>query len=213
METKSKTSKIKTGFGIYSNYGLSAFVNVVIIALTDNANFPLTQTLLPNLSDLLESFNTAMANAKNRNKVLIGLRDTARAALVSQLKDVADSVTYEAKGDRDKLLSSGFALYKDGDPASLGPVTGFKLTDAEVGIGLKLSCDGVKNRVSYSHQITPDPLTVDSVWTSVSITFKEYIFANLPAGTKFWARIIGIGTKDQKSYSEPLSRITQLNIN
>ena len=94
-----------------------------------------------------------------------------------------------------------------------GLFKGFKLMDAEVGIGLKLVCHGVKNRISYSHQITTDPLTADSAWTTISTTSKEHAFANLATGTKFWARIIAVGTKDQVSYSEPLSRITQLNIN
>ncbi|HUZ58465.1 MAG TPA: hypothetical protein VMU83_06775 [Hanamia sp.] len=77
----------------------------------------------------------------------------------------------------------------------------------------KLKCNRVKYHVSYSHQVTADPLTADSAWTSISTTSKEYTFANLSSGTKFWARIIEVGTKDQVSYSEPPSRITQLNIN
>ena len=213
MTIKIQTAKIKTGFSIFSNPTLLAFVNAIIIALTDNANFPLAQTLLPNLSGALASFNTAMANAENRDKVMIGLRETARIYLTVQLTEVASTVIYEAKGDRDKLLSSAFELYKDSNASPLGPVKGFKLMDTEVGIGLKLMCDGVKNRISYSHQITTDPLTADSAWTTISTTSKEYTFANLSTGTKFWARIIAVGTKDQVSYSEPLSRITQLNIN
>ena len=213
MIIKIKTSRIKTGFSIFTNSNLSAFVNAIIIALTNNANFPLAQTLLPNLSAALTSFNIAMANAETRDKVMIGLRDTARIDLIVQLTEVASTVIYEAKGDRDKLLSSAFELYKDSEPSPLGPVLGFKLMDAEVGIGLKLKCDGVKYNVSYSHQITADPLTADSTWTTITTTSKEYTFANLSSGTKFWARIIAVGTKDQVSYSEPLSRITQLNIN
>ena len=213
MIIKIKTSRIKTGFSIFTNSNLSAFVNAIIIALTNNANFPLAQTLLPNLSAALTSFNIAMANAETRDKVMIGLRDTARIDLIVQLTEVASTVIYEAKGDRDKLLSSAFELYKDSDASPLGPVLGFKLMDAEVGIGLKLKCDGVKYNVSYSHQITADPLTADSTWTTITTTSKEYTFANLSSGTKFWARIIAVGTKDQVSYSEPLSRITQLNIN
>ncbi|KAA9035504.1 hypothetical protein FW778_21330 [Ginsengibacter hankyongi] len=213
MVIKIQSAKIKTGLSGFSNTALSPFANTINTALTANDNFPLTQALLPNLSSALTGFNTALANAENRDKAMISLRDTARTELVLQLTDVASSVTYEAKGDRDKLLTSGFELYKDSSASPLGSVTGFKLLDAEVGIGLTLVCDGVKYRVSYTHQITADPLTTDSVWTSFSTTSKEYTFANLPAGTKFWARIIAVGTKEQVAYSDPLSRITQLNIN
>ena len=205
------TAKIKTGLSRYTNSFLAAFVHAVIIALTDNVNFPLTQPMLAGLTDNLASFNTAMANAQNRDKVMIGLRNTARMNLTVQLTTVAASVTFEAQGDRDKLLSSNFELYKNGStpPALLGPVTGFKVLDADIPVGLKLSCDGVKGRVSYTHRITPDPLTPDSVWTSVSTTLKEYTFANLPSGKKFWGQIIATGTKEQKTMSDPLSRITQ----
>src|SRR6185312_4050791 len=102
------TAKIKTGFSRYSNSFLAAFVHAVIIALTDNVNFPLTQPMLAGLTDNLASFNTAMANAQNRDKVMIGLRNTARMNLTVQLTTVAASVTFEAQGDRDKLLSSNF---------------------------------------------------------------------------------------------------------
>jgi hypothetical protein len=207
-----KIAKIKINFMRFFNSRLAAFVNAVIIALSDNVNFPLTQPMLTNLSDLLASFNTAMANAQNRDKVLIGIRDTARAALLLQLNSVASSVTFEAAGDRDKLLSSGFDLYKrtgDGPPSTLGPITGFKVVDSDIPGGLKLMCDGAKNCKSYMHQITPDPLTPNSAWQSVTTTTKEYTFANLPSSKKFWCRILAIGTKGQVSMSDPLSRVTQ----
>jgi hypothetical protein len=205
-------AKIKINYMRFINPRLTTFVNAVIIALTGNVNFPLTQPLLADLADLLASFNTAMANAENRDKVLIGLRDTARAALLFQLNIVAGSVTFEAAGDRDKLLGSGFDLYKrtgDGPPPALGAIKGFKVMDSDIPVGLKLMCDGVKNRISYTHQITPDPLTPDSAWQSVTTTSKEYSFANLPSSKKFWCRIIATGTKGQVSMSDPLSRITQ----
>jgi hypothetical protein len=207
-----KIAKIKINYTRFLNPRLAAFVNAVILAITGNVNFPLTQALLPDLADLLTSFNTAMANAENRDKVLIGLRDTAREALLLQVNAVAASVTFEAAGDRDKLLSSGFELYKrtgDGPPPVLGAITGFKVMDSDVPVGLKLVCDGVKNRKSYTHQITPDPLTPTSVWQSFTTTSKEYTFANLPSSKKFWCRILAIGTKGQVSISDPLSRVTQ----
>ncbi len=81
--------------------------------------------------------------------------------------------------------------------------------DADTPVGLKLMCDALKGARSYSFEITPEPLTPNSVWKSVSSTSREYTFGNLPSATKFWGRIIGVGTKDQYSYSDPLSRVTQ----
>jgi len=204
-------AKIKTGFSNYNNVSIAAFVNAVITSLTGNVNFPLTQPMLEGLSTSLAAFNTAMANAQGRDKLMIGLRNTARIELIMQLMTVSSSVTFEAQGDRDKLLSTAFELYKNGDvpPPPLAPLTGFKIMDADIPVGLKLLCDSVKGAKSYMHQITTEPLTADSVWTSFSTTSREYTFGNLQSGKKYWGRILAIGTKDQVSYSNPLSRVTQ----
>ena len=204
-------AKIKTGFSEYLNSDLAAFVNGVITALTGNINFPLTQSMLAGLGESLDHFKTAMANAKNSDKALIGLRDTARMQLVLQLTSVAGSVTFEGGGNRDKLLSSGFELYKtrDGQPILLGPIKRFRLVDSDISGGIKAMCDGAIARRSYMYQITPDPLTSESVWQSFPATSKEYTFANLPSCKRFWCRIVAIGTKGQVSISDPLSRVTQ----
>ena len=210
MTVKTKTAKIRTDFSVYANAPLSAFVNAVITGVTGNTNFPLTQTLLPGITTSLDTFDAAMADAQSRDKVAIGIRNTARLGLIEQLTSVAASVTFEAAGDRDKLLSSNFVLYKTRDtpPAVLGPITGFKVTDAVPG-GLTLECDGVAGIKSYTHQVTPDPLTAQSVWSGLPISSRQFTIENLPSGKKFWCRIIATGTKGQVAYSDTLSRITQ----
>lgn len=206
-----QTTKIKTGFSIYANSAFAAFVNGIIAALTGNVSYPLTQPMLEGLVTALATFNSAMANAENRDKAMIGLRNTARTELSLQLTSVAASVIFEAEGDRDKLLTSGFQLYKNRDvpPSPLGPVLNFRIKDAEIPVGLTVECDGVKGIKTYTHQITPDPLTAESAWTGFASTSKEYTFADLPSGKKFWCRTIATGTKGQTAYSNTLSRITQ----
>ena len=152
MVIKISLSKIKTAFGEYNNSAMAAFVSAIVTALTGNENFPLTQALLEGLQLSLNSFTAAMANAKSRDKVLIGLRNTARQELTLKLNTLAASVTFEAAGDRDKLLSSNFQLYKTRDlpPSMLGIITGFKVLDA-IPTGLTLVCDGVKGVKTYTH--------------------------------------------------------------
>jgi hypothetical protein len=210
MVVKYQPSKIKTGFTDYKNSDLSAFASAIISALTGNANFPLTQSMLEGLSISLASFKTAMNNAQSRDKTLIGIRDTARTELTLQLISVASSVTFEAQENRDKLLSSNFVLYKSRNtPATpLGLITRFKILDAAP-TGLTLVCKGLRGVKSYTHQITPDPLTPDSVWTGLTGSSRERTYYDLPSGKKFWCRIIATGTKGQASYSDTLCRITQ----
>jgi hypothetical protein len=211
MITKLIYGRIKTGFYAYTGIGIVGYTQSILIALTDNANFPLTQALLVPLGDVLKSFSDALANAQTRDKVAVGLKNTARTELEIQLLTVANSVSNEALGNRDKLLSCGFELYKNSNtPApALGPVKDFTVTDGINPGQLKLQAKGPAGAKSYVHQYTPDPITPSSVWISYTSTLKEYTFSNLESGKKYWGRMIAIGVKDQVSISNPASRIVQ----
>jgi hypothetical protein len=211
MTITTKISKIKTGFNKKKDSELSTFVLGIITALTTNVFFPLTQSMLGDLTSNLEDFNTALANAQNRDKVAAEIRNKARITLLMQLIAVAASVTFEAQGDREKLLTSGFELYKEKyTPAPpLPKIENFTLSDgANIG-EIKSSVKAVRGAKSYAHQITPDPLTDSSQWHSIITTSRECVFTNLGSSKKYLVRVLAIGTRGQVSYSEILSRTTQ----
>jgi hypothetical protein len=211
MTIKIRYPRIKTGFNAYTDLGIGGYSQSILIALTGNANFPNTQALLENLATASDTYDEALANAQTRDRVAVGIKNTARRDLQIQLLTVANSVSNEAQGDRDKMLSSGFQLYKNSNtPAPpLGAVKDFTVVDGANAGELKLQSKGATGAKSFVYQLTPDPVTTSSVWTNFASTLKEYTFTNLESGKRYWGRILAIGIKDQVSISNPVSRIVQ----
>jgi hypothetical protein len=211
MNIKIRLSKIKTAFLRNKDSDLAGFALTVVTKLMANVYFPLTQAMLAGLIDALEAFNTALVNAKGRDKVMVEIKNRAREALTTQLLSVNASVTFEGQGDREKLLTSGYELYKEiySPAAPLGRVKGFTLTDGKTAGEIKTSVRPVKGAKSYAHQITPAPLTADSKWYTITTTSRECLFTNLESSKQYLARVLAIGIKGQVAYSETLSRITQ----
>ncbi len=69
--------------------------------------------------------------------------------------------------------------------------------------------DAVKGSQSYLPQITPDPLTADSVWTSAPSTTRTYTFKGLQKTKVYWARLGAAGAKGQLVFSDAVSRAAQ----
>lgn len=206
-----KFARVKTSFYSFTDAAMAAYAQSIDSALSENANFPLTQPLLPGLAEANAAYSSALSAAQSRDKVAVGLKNTARKNVEMLLLTIANSVENEAQGDRDKLLSTNFELYKNNyTPASpLGPVTGFTVTDGMNPGTAQLKTKGPTGAKSFVHQCTPDPLTTSSVWTSFTSTQKEYTFTNLQSAKRYWYRIIAIGVRDQVSLSDPISRVAQ----
>ncbi len=211
MTVKISYARIKTSSYSFTDAAFAAYAQSINTALTENANFPNTQPLLPNLADAVDAYVKALADAKSRDKVAVGLKVTARRNLELELLAIANSAQNEAHGDRDKLLSSNFELYKNNyTPAPpLGPVTGFTVTDGLNPGTAKLKTKGPAGAKSMVFQYTSDPITPQSVWISYTTTQKEFIITNLESAKRYWYRVMAIGARDQVSVSEPISRIAQ----
>ncbi|HEU5053034.1 MAG TPA: hypothetical protein VFT78_07965 [Hanamia sp.] len=211
MTIKTNFARIKTSFYSFTDAAFAAYAQSINTALPGNVNFPNTQPLLPNLADAVDAYINALANAASRDKVAVGLKITARKNLEVELLTIANSLQNEAQGDRDKLLSTRFDLYKNNYSPTppLGPVTEFTVTDGLNPGTAKLKTKGPAGAKSFVHQYTPDPLTSSSSWNSFTSTFKEYTFTNLESAKKYWFRVIAVGVRDQVSVSDPVSRVVQ----
>lgn len=211
MITKIKYGRIKTGFSVFTGAALAAYAKSIGTALAENANFPLTQKLLKTLAAVLSTFNGALANAQSRDKVAVGIKNTTRTELEVQLLSVANSVQNEAQGNLDKLLSCGFALYKNGNtPAPpLGEIKNFNIIDGINPGQLKLQSKGATGAKSFLYKCAPEPITPSTVWINFASTKKEYTFSNLESGKRYTGQMMAIGIKDQVTISNPVSRIVQ----
>ncbi len=88
-------------------------------------------------------------------------------------------LTQTAEGDEATLISSGFTLAKSGQPAP--PITdqGIQVENGLNSGEMITSVTRVLGAKSYIHQYTPDPITDNSQWTSVTSTKRKNVFTGL----------------------------------
>ena len=60
---------------------------------------------------------------------------------------------------------------------------------------------------SYSHEYSVDPALADASWKPHSSTRSKFIFKRLQPGKQYFVRVGAVGSKDQKVYSDVISRI------
>lgn len=174
------------------------------------ANFA-TAPDLPALVLKLEAYSTALVNAMQGSLADKAAKDEAKAALIDELHHVGDWIVYTCNGDRVKAITSGFSINKEENSsvAVITPALGQKLADGSNKGELKYSFKKVPGATGYIYQITPDPITADSVWTEKVGTTRKVSFASLQSGKRYWCRVQAIGKNGQCVSSDPISRISQ----
>ena len=72
---------------------------------------------------------------------------------------------------------------------------------------LKLSFKRVLGARAYRFEITPSPITANSVWEASSDTVAKKQYTGLESGKEYNCRVIAYGTKAQEVYSDVVSKI------
>jgi len=202
---------ITNGFDRLSNPKLAARTDQICVSMSANAAiFPSPVPSILSLSEQLEAFQLAMAKAAEGSKVDKELRNQLREEVIDMLHQLSAYVLNVANGDVAKALASGFKVKKTPAPTpDLEPADGLKLEDGALPGELALKFNRVKYAKSYEYQITPDPLTANSQWTSATGTQSKHLFQGLQSNTKYWCRVVAIGVRNQKQISSPVSRTAQ----
>jgi hypothetical protein len=120
-----------------------------------------------------------MSVAGRNDRALLSAKNDKKAYLIGLLDELNAYVTAICKGDKTKLLLSGFEIAglksesKDLQPISelivLSEVPGQAITRVK----------RIARARSYVHQYTADPLTPDSVWVSETSISRAHTFNNL----------------------------------
>jgi hypothetical protein len=175
----------------------------VITALTDNPLIPSPQPTVAQLQTLWDAYNTSLSNARYGSRAQRSQKNTDKTALLTGLRDECDYINMIAKGDPDTLASCGLPLSKDRQPTVLGT------PEAKVEQGasgeLILSTPAVPGAVAYKHQYKPDENAV--TWSEVTQSAATCKIQNLQMGTVYSLRIVAIGTKDQVTMSDVVSKM------
>ena len=111
--------RVSYAFTTLSDNDLIAFIQAVIVCLTNNPAFTSLPVKLADFSALLAAFQTTVTNmGQNSNPQLTALRDEAREALLDAARKIGAYVQSVALNSLSTLLSSGFQNVPVQSPSS-----------------------------------------------------------------------------------------------
>ncbi|MGH2564112.1 MAG: fibronectin type III domain-containing protein, partial [Ginsengibacter sp.] len=204
---------LSLGFGALSGPNFASLAANVIAAMTGNIYFPTPIPAIAGIQELLTNYNTAAAAAAGRDRDAVMTKTLARLALTQALQDLGRYCMSVANGDKQSLSSTAFPLNKRGslEPPPIMPApTNLQVVDGPVPFSILVSVDGNILIKSYTFQYTSvDPALPQSVWSSEFATTSEYVFFNLQPATRYWFRVVAVGTRKQIKFSDIKSRLVQ----
>ena len=204
--TNNSRYRVSYAFTTLSDNNLTAFVQTLIICLTNNLAFTSLPVKLADFSALLAAFQTSVSNmALNSNPQLTALRDEAREALLDAARKMGAYVQSVALNSLSTLLSSGFQNVPTQSSSSpLDTPTILSATNnGSTQVALRLS--PVTNAKSYQIQLSTDG---GKTWI-IGGAFpqaRRIVMTNLVPGTIYMiqAQAIG-GSTGQSIWSTPAS--------
>ncbi len=204
-----KMTKIKTAFSGYSDSHLETKADSILQNMTGNVNFPSPIPTLIELATALAAYSIALTKAADLGRLNVAEKNKARNTLELLLGQLGMYVMYIANGDEAILTSSGYSLAKANEPQYISFPGVVELVNGITSGELVASVKAMKGARSYNHQVTPDPLTPESVWDSTTTSRRSYTFKNLEPGKKYWFRVAVIGSDEQVAYSSYASQFAQ----
>jgi hypothetical protein len=180
----------------------------IVEGMENNPYFPDPPAELAAVKKLLPGYQTAVANAKGRDKVMVSFKKDKKAEMVALLTKLAAYVTLTCKGDRTMLLSSGFPI--SGDQGEQ-PMPVIQKLDVKLGPPgmITTRVKRVAGARAYMHQYTTEPPTSETVWISEGSLQASYTFSGLKSAVKYWIRVVALGGAGQTVYSPVESCIIQ----
>lgn len=175
--------------------GIDVYANTIKMALTGNANFPISQTYLPALAtartDLHNAITEQVPNAlKIKNKV---------KRVIKILLFIKANAEYEANDDEVKAITSGFDIKQSSVPK---PKV-FNATQGQVSGSVYLESPYAGNRASYVWEIITDPIN-QNTWSQLKVTNNaSYTVTGLTPGVKYWFRVKAIIKDEDQPYTDP----------
>jgi hypothetical protein len=198
--------RVSYSFTALSDNDLIAFIQAVIICLTNNPAFTSLPVKLADFSALLAAFQTTVSNMdQNTNQQLTALRDEAREELLDAARKIGAYVQSVALNSLSTLLSSGFQNVPVQSPSSpLDTPTILSATNGGT-TQVVLRLTPVANAKSYQIQFSTDN---GKTWTLSGAypQARRIVLANLVPGTTYMiqAQAIG-GSTGQSNWGTPVS--------
>jgi hypothetical protein len=182
----------------------------VIDKMENNPVFPDPPAALEELKIQLPEFQTSLANAMGREKVMTSIKNNKKAIILQLLEELVEYVTVTCNGERTLMLSSGFDVGSVNGKGSKQPPTIEKL---EVELGLAGEATTriryVANAIAFVHQYTTEEPNHRTKWYGEGSSLGSYTFQGLASEKRHFFRVMAIGYGGMRGYSPVVSRVIQ----
>jgi hypothetical protein len=183
------------------------FYRNVITSLTGNPAFATPDVSLTNLTTVLTAFEQAEDEASDGARTSIALRNQAEEVADKAFRKEAMYVDRISDGDAAIILSSGFHLSKQPEPAQR------PLFEAEAGnnsgeiILTRKAQPGAKSYV-WQYCIGSLPVNGAGNWIFAgSSTQSKYVISNLESGSKCWFRVAAVTIGGMAPWTDPVMKV------
>jgi hypothetical protein len=201
-------NKIKT-FNKVSQQEIGAICKQVLDNMENNPYFP---TLPPEYGELKTAYPEyidSLSDASTRDKVKVSIKNDCKANVLRILTVLAEYVTLTAKGDRTKLLTSGFNI--TGTTVRVTHELAIEKLVVDLGeIGEATTrITKATAAIAFVHEYVTEAPGPNTVWTSEGTSQTYYTFKGLSSDKRYWFRVVAIGKNGQRVYSAVVSRVIQ----
>lgn len=182
---------------------LIAFVKNIVTLLTGlSSQYPMPSPSLATITTSVNAFETAVHEALNGGKILIGARNAARAELLSLLRQLAAYVQGHCGEDVQNIIAAGFDAVRAPSPVGTLPAPGnLRLEYPGMSGELLLRFDAVKNARNYSVQSSESP---NGPWEDQDLSTTSRVkIGGLTAGKVYWARACANGSSGASEWGGP----------
>ena len=197
--------QVLISFCYFGDAVLLAFAKQILVAMTDNTNFPSPSPTLKVIGNAITDYETAMSNAANGGKTLTAIKNQLREAMLAQLKLLATYVEQNSNNDRAIALSSGFDLRKARGHATV-PNTpiGVSAVQGVHNGEISVSCNAQKDAKLYECRYTTDATL--ATWNSVPPqTNRKFTIGGLAHGADVFVSMRAVNSAGISNWSNAIS--------
>lgn len=207
--------RITLGFIFLNPIRKFAFGNKIIASLTGNAFFPTTSPTVNELTDVNKELSDPIAAASSGDKQKIADRKVVEEKWSDMFMSLAYDLMARAKGDEQKLISTGFDLER---PKTRGhvPETPMltSISTANLTGAVEVSCTRRQYATAYQYMYAvanaDGSLPPNSEYIPCPIgTRTRQIITNLTRGVAYSIKAAAIGSAGQSPFSDPMVIICQ----
>jgi hypothetical protein len=180
----------------------------IVEKMDNNPNFSNPPEALAKLKKLVPEYGASLAQAIGRDKEMVAIKKAKKAEVVSLLIELDSYVTGVCNGEEALLLNSGFDIAGQTEEQLMAVIEKLIIELGHPG-QVTIRSKRIRGARAYLHQYSTEPPGSETVWISEGSTKPYFTFRGLKSATKYWFRIVALGTADQVVYSPVDARIVQ----